>query len=315
MIKKLDDIMKKRTVLTAIWVFNLLVPVSVFAQGNNPHVLDSLPPNFSYRLDMDSFVLSNAFRSKEITPASQKVTLGCYNSVDVNLAFSITIIHPFLFSYNDWLQPKYEESEELILYAVKKSTEIPDSTIIKALDDYCVYGQANYYFQSKDYILFLYAYSINSQGQIENLNQTSHWRKIETQVRKNLDSDYSIAPKTIEIAKSNNPSHSANIIRGKYTYCQLGLPPKPGIPASQNHCSIVVNLKKNGCATARFIEEKKVWRKANWAWYMDTHYVYIDKKDGRGIYAYEMSGPYQMNSLLNNEYGGTYLRKTKQHKQ
>ena len=306
--------MKKRTVLIAIWVFNLLVPVSVFAQSNNPHVLDSLPPNFSYRLDTDSFVLSNVFRSKEITPANQKVTLGCYNSVDVKLAFSITITHPFLFSYNDWLPPLNNEDRQLILYAVKKSTEIPDTNIIKALDDYCFYGQANYYFQSKDYILFSYAYSINSQGQIENLNQTSLWRKIESQVRKNLDSDYSIAPKTKEITKSNNPSHSANIIRGKYTYCELGLPPKPGIPAGHNHCSMLVNLKKNGRATARFIEVKKVWKKARWEWYVDTQYVYINKKDGRGIYAYEMSGSYQMNSLLNNEYGGLYLRKIKDYK-
>ena len=77
---------------------------------------------------------------------------------------------------------------------------------------------------------------------------------------------------------------------------------------------MVVNLKKNGRATARFIEEKKVWKKARWEWYVDTQYVYINKKDGRGIYAYEMSGSYQMNSLLNNEYGGLYLRKIKDYK-
>ena len=42
------------------------------------------------------------------------------------------------------------------MYAVKRNDYMEDEKIINALDYYCYYGQVNYYFMSKEYILFTY---------------------------------------------------------------------------------------------------------------------------------------------------------------
>lgn len=44
---------------------------------------------------------------------------------------------------------------------------------------------------------------------------------------------------------------------------------------------------------------------------MTLQYVYTDKKDSHGLFAYQMSNDFQISSLTNSKYRGSYLRKVK----
>ena len=69
------------------------------------------------------------------------------------------------------------------MYAVKRNNYMEDEKIINALDYYCYYGQGNYYFMSKEYILFTYTIS----GDYLVHADLERMAKIENQLVKNLN--------------------------------------------------------------------------------------------------------------------------------
>jgi len=294
----------------------LLEMPSAAANHGNLHLLDSLPTNFTYRIDTDSMaVLSRRRGEPPVTYTQEAIQIGCYHPVQVKPAFSLSIGHEFLFDdieeYHLLINKTKTSKFKMILYAVKKENPQKDSLLLNALEDYCIYGQQNYYFQTNDYILFNYAYATNSGGIVEGLRRVGIWNLVENRLKNNLNAGASFEAKTQLPTANKNPFHQKKIISGKYLWKSGGLPNrKVKTQDGESHISELpatahtyLHLKKNGKGSTikNYHEKKSNHYKYKVRWFMDNLYVYI-YESGYHFRAYRIHNENVL-MQLSEEYG------------
>lgn len=71
------------------------------------------------------------------------------------------------------------------LYGIKFKNIKDKKKLIKALDEYCVYGWANYYFESSEFLIF--SYSMRSYYFIQDRRKNETWQEIENSIKKALN--------------------------------------------------------------------------------------------------------------------------------
>ena len=253
------------------------------------HLIDSLPTNFSYQVDTDSFPQLHFKRDMPpITYFQNEMTIGCYQPVQIKPLFSITIGHQFLFEaideYSLFINKKKTSNFKLILYAVKKEHSEKDSLLINAIEDYCIYGQSNYIIQSDDYILFTYV-SSNASSVVRNLHKMGMGRLIEERLIKNLNDGASFETKTQLPNPINNPYHKKAFIKGEFLWQSGGMPAlATKTPDNEIHVSGLphtshsyLRLGKNNKALLikNYNLPKSNHDKYKCRWFMDNTYIYV----------------------------------------
>lgn len=281
-----------------------------FSQKTNS-ILTNLPTNFKYQVITDSIPAYNFLaQSSSFNEGSQKLNIGCSPTVEVELDFSLVISHPFLFDWNH-----YKKDGSMIINAIKKSSLKQDSTVLKALDDYCFYGQMNYAHVTETHILFLYSKYTNSRHFADRLKNTSMWKMILDPLEVSLQSVDFITNETQDIVEGVNGFHEKKKIIGKYKLCSMALPARKiqkdnkelKISQGYENCNTILKFKRNGNAKAYSANEGRRLFLGNWKWNMDSQYIYIDKQNTRGMSGYQIVGPKRILSLNNNSKDGVIL--------
>ncbi len=273
-----------------------LISSPLFAQQHDLHLLDSLFPNLSYHLDTDSLAeLSMRRGEPPIVYFKDSMIIGCYQPVKVKPVFSLSIGHQFLFEefeeYNSFIKEEKVSTFKIVLYAVEKTNDRQDSLLLNALQEYCIYGQTNYFFQSKDYILFNYAYAINGEGVVRYFRELGFWNTIENRLVKNLNNNASLAAKTVLPLPNDNLFHKAEIIKGKFLSSSGGLPSKKvktpngelhitGLP-STSHTFMNLKNGNRGVVIKNYNQPVANHYRHSSKWFMDNHYIYVyNQTDG-----------------------------------
>lgn len=267
---------------------------SIQAQNQVAHLLDSLPTNFSYQVNADSFPEMKWRRDAASTAYFQgEKTIGCLKPVQSQPLFSISIGHPFLFKETDKFNfsPKKEGLSDfgITLYAVKKEHSQKDSLLMQALREYCTYGQRNYVTESDNFILFTYMYAINTEGIVRNFKKIGLWNKIEKHLIQNLNAGASYETKTQKPISINNSYHKKSIISGKFLWQSGGLPSRKiktdngethisGSPAT-SHSYLRLSKNGKGRLIRNYHEKKSNHYKYKCRWYMDNTYIYVYTND------------------------------------
>jgi hypothetical protein len=249
-----------------------------WAQNTDLHILDSLPTNFTYHVDIDSFAeMGRSINQPPIVYFKGKKKIGCYQPVEVQPVFSLSIGHQFLFEdfkdYSLLKAGKKTSHFRIILYAVKKQHNEQDSLLINALAEYCIYGQSNYVTQSKDYILFTYLFAGHAEMLIDRFRKMGFWDLIEGQLIKNLNTGGSIQAKTLFPQKVNNPFHKEELIKGKYLWVKEKLP--FNTQSSKTHTYLRLKNHRKATIITNYNQPKSNHFKYKGQWYMDDVYLYI----------------------------------------
>ena len=257
------------------------------------HLLDGLPANFSYQLNSDSIaIFSNKRNIPRLTYAEKKMTIGCNNPVQIEALFSIVIEHQFLFEdaevFDFFIKNKKASEYKLILYGVKKENKEQDALLLSALSEYCAYGQAEYAFQSEEFILFTYSPAMNSAGAIIHLKQLGFWNMIEPKLKENLNSGASFETKTQLPISVTNPYHKKSFIKGEFISGKIEtLSDKVKTEDDETHTSntrpishAYLKLKNNSSTWINDFDpvkrqKVKYFYKYKCTWFMDNMYVYV----------------------------------------
>jgi hypothetical protein len=160
----------------------LILSLSLFGlvQGQD---VPQLPPYFDYQLRTDSMMVQKykdgAYR---IEGQENILQIGCRGELKVEIAFSLSLSNDFLVEeYPDIMAGKWvdyhPEGFELILYGVKKKGGSFDSIFEARIEDYCVYGQHNYFTSSKNYFIFTYQYAMNGGGSVKGYKDMGLWQE------------------------------------------------------------------------------------------------------------------------------------------
>lgn len=164
--------------LTRLFLLSLL-SLSLSAQN----FFTDFPPYFDYQIVKNSRAhLELKDGDYQLLFKEAQFEVGCRQPAAVNIAFSFILKQAFLFEdYNRYLEEDdepYPSGFQLILYGVAKQNLKADSLLKASLADYCVYGQHNYVYETKDYILFTYQYAFNGGGNIAQLSNLGLWSPV-----------------------------------------------------------------------------------------------------------------------------------------
>lgn len=157
--------------IATLFFFVLSSSLSV-AQLNERMLKQDLSKDYRYKLTESKFFKQVPDQKKEMIKDS--IALGCSEKTSERVEIE------FMFSIR---KKRTSKKKAMHLYAVKRSDYRNDEIIINALDLYCSYGQKNYYFLSKKYILFTYVIGGNSLTD----SDPKELGKIENQLVKNLN--------------------------------------------------------------------------------------------------------------------------------
>ncbi len=124
----------------------ILLPWLVVGQFTKENVFHQLPKEYKFKLRTKDFYRISEKNKK--LPLGEKIVLGCspFEKEGIPIAF--------MFSMRE---RKGKNKLQMHLYVIQRINYIEDEKIINALDYYCYYGQHNYYFMSKDYLVFTYS--------------------------------------------------------------------------------------------------------------------------------------------------------------
>ena len=153
----------------------LLLLLFISASLDAQDFFADFPPHFNYTLRTDSLATIDANEEGfYIEYQSKDLSIGCYGSLDIEADFSLILEHPFLYrTYLEYMNEAevhpFLKNYALILHGVKRQGGEWDSLFRARLNDYCVYGQHNYLYASKDYFIFTYQYTFNGSGGIRHL--------------------------------------------------------------------------------------------------------------------------------------------------
>ena len=262
----------------------LSASLSIIAQTPTLHLLDSLPDNFSYHLSTSALhKLKDGPKSLKTTYFNDSLVIGCIKPLKVKPEFSLAIDHSFLFSEN-WDSLK-SIGFKLILYAIKKTNLKRDSIFLQAHNEYCVYGQANYAFLSRDYIVFTYN-TINTAGIIGHLKKMDLWPLIEQTIIHNLDSQCTINSRKTKATTVEDIKKRDRGFAGSYEQYSTPLPDNTVFKGSK-----LLTLKKNYTLeeTVNYNQPKSSHYHYKGKWITDSRFLYINV-EGWGAKAFKIIG-------------------------
>jgi len=301
-----------RHVLFALLLFAGLQ--QAVAQNSTLHLLDSLPGNFMYQLDVDSFAqMEHSDGTGSISYFRDSMEIGCFNGLKVKLEFSLLVGHPFLYEGNEAINLHMAGQDasnfQLPLYAVKRESAERDSLLLAALDYYCFYSQSNYVFLSNDYLLFTNTYALGATGLVLHLKKLGFWSLIENRIIAHLNAGASLAPKVQAVTPTNNPFHKKELIAGTYVSSQQVNSAEQSSANENKRPHTLLRLDKNGGgrSIANYHQIKANWMRDRCDWWMDNHYIYV-RTEGSNMKIYTMTNENEL-LQLNGKYG--FVRTTK----
>ena len=167
--------------------FSLFASFQVSAQVTKEQICKNLPnEEMTYKVLTKDYYRTNGADKK--VKLGDSIQLGCSEIEKTGLPIAFMIVfHEKKKVTRKRLRKKGflmgKPPYSMQMYAVKRNDYMEDEKIINALDYYCYYGQVNYYFMSKEYILFTYTIS----GDYLVHADLERMAKIENQLVKNLN--------------------------------------------------------------------------------------------------------------------------------
>ena len=261
--------------LSIIYILLCIPSFSIVNEREELHILASLPTNFSYQVDSDSIaILNNRRDMPRITYTNEEITIGCYHPVKVKPLFSLSIGHQFLFEgiqeFDLFVNEKKISDYRLIFYGIKKENHEKDSLLLNALNEYCIYGQLEYIFQSDEFILFTYSFATNSRGTVNYLEKLGFWEKIETNLKNNLNEGASFKTKVQSPVSVKNSYHKEDIVKGKFIW-------ESGNAPAIFQTYLELNDNNKSVWISNYNQPKSSWNKYDYLWFMDNTYIYVFK--------------------------------------
>lgn len=146
--------------ITLIFTFSLFL--AAFSQNEK---------GFPDRLSDD---LSHTFESEV-----DSLSIGCRTGVETKILpdFRLTIEEKNKFNENQY--------SGVDLFGIRLEKIQDKKRLIAAIDEYCIYGWANYYFESNDFLIF--SYSFRSFYFIQGQRDNQKWQELEDDIKNALN--------------------------------------------------------------------------------------------------------------------------------
>ena len=287
--------------------------------SSQQNTLPPLPPYFDYTLRTDSLLVLESNQDQYyLESKAPRLNIGCLGPIEISVAFSLSLSNEFLYyQYPNHFSAlegydKAQPGFRFIIYGVAKQDPTWDSLLRVRLEDYCIYGQHNHYFQSREYHLFTYAHAMNGGGLVTRLVDLGLWSEFQQALVHWLDH--------IELHPFNLPALSeAELVapdfdwRGAYLMyprafvnelSDLSLLEK--IKPDQEKSPRLLKLRSNHRARSisNYNQPKGNWYrdKARWWRHQNLLYVWVE---GWGLQAYRILAP---GVLLNLEHHFAFLK-------
>lgn len=257
--------------------------------GQNPSNHQALRANFSYQLFVDSIpVLDYPYRHRTMKFAGDSLEIGCYHGKKVFLECSILIgnrvLHDYYFS-----EYKTESDEILLLYVVKRGTPAFDSSIYRALDDYCFFGQANVYYTSANHIFFTYQLAFG--GIFRDLQNDSIWKEIADDLEVKIENQSPIVEEYIPASVWKDPRMTIEALKGEYHYVwKLANRVDAADTTSYSRGNNKLKIQSSNRIThiANVNSPSKDQYKDRGKWFTDGTFLYIQIKQRMGLQVFRL---------------------------
>ncbi|GEM_PF-4624802 len=303
--------------MRALLLLILSLPISVNAQS----FLADFPPLYNYSLRVDSMAYLKASKTDySLKYRDPNFSLGCRGPLPVQVEFSLILEHPFLYdTYQNFANgdegDSYPSNFKLILHGLKKRNPEFDSLFRERIEDYCIYGQHNFYFETSDYFIFTYQHAFNGGGSVRYLMDLGMWAPVsmaiaEALAHKKLENESYAA---LDLEPDRAPEAD---FRGDYlmiTYDRipdsLSVEQILQLETAREISPRFLELKSNHRARSisNYNQPRSNWfrDKARWWRYKNYLYVWVE---GWELKAYRILSP---DLLLNLEHGYAFRRKEK----
>ncbi len=281
-------------------------------------VLPELPPYFDYALRTDSMLILESDRDHYFLKAQGRdFNIGCRGAFAVEIAFSLSMDNDFLFDdYPKFMAEEYHEEVpvgfEFILYGIKKQSDTFNASFRDRINDYCIYGQHNYYFESQDYFIFTYQFAMNGGGTVKQYEKYGLWQEFKQSFSAWLD-EGNLQEFRLEALSEQSLIGTDFDWEGEYlmyprdsVQALVSLGKLAQVKTRQAHSPRRLELKSRNRArsTSNYNQPRDNWfvDKAKWWRHQNLIYVWVE---GWGLQVYRIEAP---GILLNLEHNFAFLK-------